>query len=329
MVHYRRFRNTDPPRLAAVWNDCFTGRGAVGLRGSMPLEQYVFAKPYFDPAGLILAEDEGQCVGFAHAGFAVNEQGTDLDTSTGVTCLIGVRRAYQRRGIGSELLRRCESYLHQRGARTLLAGPQGRHAPFYVGLYGGSQAPGFLASDPSAASFFARNHYLACQKTLVLQRRCREPPPRVEPSLARYAPTYQMHLRSPKGLRSWWLTCQFNLLEPVEFFLADKCTHEEVAWALVWEMDGFNVAWNLPAVGVIDLVVRQPLRRQGLGQFFLGLLLRHVQEQFFEVVEIQVNENNVAALGLCRRLEFEEVDTGFVYKKAANDQWSGVHEMVC
>src|SRR5688572_10695523 len=55
VVQYRSFRNTDPPRIVDVWNECFTGRGAVTLRNSTPLETLVFAKPIFDPAGFFLA----------------------------------------------------------------------------------------------------------------------------------------------------------------------------------------------------------------------------------------------------------------------------------
>ena len=55
MIEYRCFRNTDPPRLVEVWNQAFTGRGTVGLRTATPLERFVFAKTYFDPAGLIVA----------------------------------------------------------------------------------------------------------------------------------------------------------------------------------------------------------------------------------------------------------------------------------
>src|SRR5437763_14830150 len=100
VIDYRGFRNNDPPGLMEIWNEVFTGRGAVRLRHSSPLETHAFAKPYFDPAGVIVALDEGQRVGFAHAGFGPADNESALSRATGVTCLIGVRPSHQRRGIG-------------------------------------------------------------------------------------------------------------------------------------------------------------------------------------------------------------------------------------
>src|SRR5262249_46138742 len=149
----------DLPGLADIWNTSFTQRGAVRMRTSSPLEYYAFAKPYFDPAGLFVAVEDGVRVGFAHAGFGPNPTQTALSTETGVTCAIGVRPSYRRRGVGSQLLRLCEEYLTKRGAKTLSAGMIWPLNPFYYGLYGGSDAPGFLLSDEAAEPFLKRNHY--------------------------------------------------------------------------------------------------------------------------------------------------------------------------
>src|SRR5438046_8661581 len=115
VVDYRHFRNDDPPGLAEVWNEAFDGRGEVRLRHSSPLEHYLFAKSYFDAAGLIVAVEDGRQVGFAHAGFGPNETQTALAKGRGVICVIGVRPSHRHRGIGSELLRRCDASLTANG----------------------------------------------------------------------------------------------------------------------------------------------------------------------------------------------------------------------
>ena len=116
MVHYRSFRNTDPPALVEIWNEAFIGRGAGRLRHSSVLERHVFAKPYFDAAGLIVAEENGTLAGFAHAGFGPNQRETILSKAAGVVSIVAVRPAFQRKGIGTELLTRAEAYLKERGA---------------------------------------------------------------------------------------------------------------------------------------------------------------------------------------------------------------------
>jgi hypothetical protein len=79
VIQFRQFRNIDPPALVEVWNDALTGRGAVRLRNSSPLESYTLSKLYFDPQGLILAEEGGRLLGFVHAGFGSDATGAGID----------------------------------------------------------------------------------------------------------------------------------------------------------------------------------------------------------------------------------------------------------
>ena len=62
-----------------VGDDAFAGRGAVRLRSSSALERFACSKLFFDPSGLIIAESDGQIVGFAHAGFGATSDRKALD----------------------------------------------------------------------------------------------------------------------------------------------------------------------------------------------------------------------------------------------------------
>ena len=315
MVHYRRFRNTDPPRLAEVWNEAFAGRGAVRLRTSSPFERHVFAKPYFDPEGLVVAEEDGVCVGFAHAGFGPNETGATLSTAAGVTCVVAVRPAFRRRGIGSELLRRCETYLRGRGAAKLFAGPQSPLGPFYLGLYGGSDLPGFLESDPAAALFLAHNNYRPGRRVLILQKKLAQPLKVLDTRFMGHRQRFELREDARDHLGSWWRDCVFGLIEPLEFYLLDKPTGARVARALAWEMEGFGFLWGQPAVGVVGIEVRPEFRRQGLGKFLVTQILRRIQEQYYELVEAQAPEDDGPSVGLLRSLGFTQVDAGRLYER--------------
>jgi ribosomal protein S18 acetylase RimI-like enzyme len=315
VVVYRQFRNTDPPALAEVWNEAFTGRGAVRLRTSSPLERHTLAKPYFDPAGLILAEEDGICVGFCHAGFGCNAEEMALSFASGVTCLVGVRPSHRRRGIGSELLRRSEAYLRERGAEQLFAGPLRPLNPFYLGLYGGSELPGFLTSDADAEPFLARHHYRPVRTALVLQRRLNPLPKFLDPRFSTHRARFEVRVGPRLAKMPWWQECVFGLVEPLEFLLEEKLGGRLAARVWVWEMEGFRWRWNQAVVGILGLRVREDLRRQGLGKFLLAHVLRYVQEQYFEVAEIQVLEANEAAVNLCRGFGFEQVDLGRQYQR--------------
>jgi ribosomal protein S18 acetylase RimI-like enzyme len=315
VIHYRTFQNTDPPHLMKVWNEVFTGRGSVPLPTPSALEEYVFAKPYFDRAGLTIALDDGEYVGFTHAGFGPTSDESALSTAVGVVCALAVRPSHRRRGIGTELLRRGEAYLAGRGTGTLYAGPMPPNNPFYLGLYGGSESAGFLASDADAEPFLLRHGYLRHESCRVLHRRLERPVNVSDPRFVAIRRRYELVAQPRKGAATWWQESVLGPIELLDVLLRDKTTGVVAARAAAWEMLGFCQRWGAPAVGIIDLYVREESRRQGLARFVLVHLLRHVQEQFFSLVEVQTNEQNAGALALYRGLGFEEVDQGHSYRK--------------
>lgn len=315
MIHYRTFRNDDPPGLVRVWNQSFTGRSAVQLRTSTPLEHFVFAKPYFDPAGMVIALEDGIHIGFAHGGFGANATETDLDRSTGVVSMLAVAPAYRRRGIGSELLRRCESYLQDRGARTLLAGPMKPFNPFYFGLYGGCDSPGLLASDAGAEPFLRRHHYQPVATHQVLQRQLANPIKAADARFNALRRRFEIYLAPRTGTVSWWQECVLGPLELLEFRLKERSTAQTVARATVWEMDGFGHQQNEATVGIVDVEVLPELRRQGLAKFLLTYLLVNLQDQYYTLTEVHINETDTPAFNLFHGLGFEQVDVGKQYRK--------------
>ena len=314
-LEYRSFRNDDPPSLVEIWNEAFLSRGAVQLRHGSALERFIFAKPYFDPEGFIVAVQDGIRVGFAHAGFGPNNAESGVSMAGGVTCLVGVRPSYQRRGIGSELLGRCEEYLVQKGARTLYAGALRPLNPFYFGLYGGSDLPGFLASDTAAAPFMEYQGYRAWSTCLVFQRRLDQPVNIADGRFAALRKKYELRVVPRSGVGSWWQECVLGPLEPLEFRLEETASGKPVARAEIWEMEGFSWRWGLPSVGILNITTREDVRRQGLAKFLMTSLLKYLQEQYFSLAEVQTPERNQSAVKLFQSLGFEQVDFGRVYKR--------------
>jgi ribosomal protein S18 acetylase RimI-like enzyme len=315
VIQYRHFRNNDPPGLVEIWNQAFPSRGAVHLRHSNPLERHVFAKPYFDPAGLIVAREDDTFVGFAHAGFGPNAAENGISRETGILSMIAVKPTHRRRGIGSELLRRAEGYLTQAGARVIHAGGLRPYNPFYLGLYGGSELPGVLASDTEAGPFLEHRGYQPTETTLVFQRRLDELVNIPDGRFATLRRRYEMRILPRVVVGTWWQECTLGLIEPVEFRLEERLTNKPVARATAWDMEGFSWRWNQPTVGLTDLLVMEGLRRQGLGKFLMAQILRYLQEQFFGLVEVQTLDCNDAAVRLFRSVGFQQVDVGRGYRK--------------
>jgi ribosomal protein S18 acetylase RimI-like enzyme len=326
VVHYRKFRNTDPPGLVTIWNEVFVGHGGIWLANSSPLERCVFSKPYFDPDGLVIAEEDGAFAGFVHAGFGVDKpgaaegaiqgaaEGANGSKPAGVICLLAVRPQFRRRRIGSDLLRQGEAYLQERGAAVFYAGPHRPRDPFYLGLYGGSNLPGFLVSQPEAEPFLTRQGYGVAQEIIILRRRVRDPVRLFDARVASYRQQYELRVAARKIFAGWWQECVFGAVEPLEFSLVDKASGEQIVRALVWYMEGFgDVTRRL--VGIVNLEVKEGKRRQGLGKLFLSQIFRALEEEYFEGVEIQVEKTNTAAVSFCLSSGFGQVDVGRVYVK--------------
>jgi ribosomal protein S18 acetylase RimI-like enzyme len=317
VIHYRTFRNADPPGLVALWNEAFTGRGAVRMQGCTWSEYFLFSKPYFDPEGLIVACADKQIVGFVWAGFGPNDTESALDASLGVLCLLAVASSFRGQGIGSELLRRAEAYLSQHGSTELFAGPMYPMNPFTFGLYGGSHSPGFLESDPLARPFFERKGYRIEKTSLVFQHSLQRSQDSTDARFAAHRLRYEVHANPFQGT-TWWQECILGPVELNEYRLQDKLTGRTSARALLWELETYIPRWNEHAIGLTDLVVPAELRRLGLGKYLLVQLLRYLQDQFFSLVEMQVADDNTVAINLLRGLGFEQVDAGHIYRKSVS-----------
>ena len=131
-------------------------------------DQFVLAKPYFDPAGLIVALENNVPVGFAHAGFGPNEDQNGLATETGTTYQLLLRSQHRNVELAGQLLARSEAYLRERGAKVIYAGGIRPLDAFYLGLYGGSELPGVLLKDPIFHEACQQNGYREIDRVIVL-----------------------------------------------------------------------------------------------------------------------------------------------------------------
>ena len=73
MIRFRRFRNTDPPALARLWNQAIPRTGSAHPLRVHELDTHAFGRVNFDAEGLIVAEREERIVGFVHAGFGLDK----------------------------------------------------------------------------------------------------------------------------------------------------------------------------------------------------------------------------------------------------------------
>lgn len=314
-IRYRAFRNSDPPALAEIWRARTQERGLMQPMSGELFEQLVLSKPYFDNAGLIVAEDQGKLVGFVHAAFGPADDQQNLSRRVGVTCMLMVRPEYRRLGIGKQLLLRSEAYLQGRGAQTLLGGGMRPMHPFYLGLYGGSEMPGVLDSDVQAQKLYAAIGYRQVARCLVLHRDLNgfRPPVNRQQMQIRRKAKIQV-LRDPPAA-NWWDACSFGNFERTRYDLVECDAGPAIATATFWTMEPLSTSWGVRAVGLINFEVSPARRREGLASYLLCEAFRQLHEEGVQLVEAQTPQENEAAKELYLHLGFQIVDQGAVFQK--------------
>ncbi len=317
MLTYRTFRNTDPPALAALWQSRAGQPGLFQPVSCDLLEQLVFAKLYFDYGGLLLAWDDGQPVGFAHAGFGPNAERNWTSTEAGVTCVLLVRPGCAEAEVSGGLLGRCEQYLRGRGARVLYGGGLAPLSPFYIGLYGGSELPGVLDSDTTARQTFAAHGYQETERTALLRRELSGFESLISRQQMQVRRQMLVEVTVDVSTRSWWEASTLGGFDLTRFDLLPRTGGPPIATALFRSVEPSGTASVCRAMGLMELVVEEPYRRRGLAIFLLSEAFRQFLRQGILLVDIQVRQSNPAALELFRKLGFQQVDQGGVWRKDA------------
>ena len=314
MITYRSFRNWDPPTLVELWNASVASRGAARTIEVQDLDRLVFSKPYFDPKGIILAEDAGRAVGFVHAGFGASDDQGQLSRNFGVIAMLVVRPDERRRGVGRELVRRAEEYLRAGGSTVIYAGSMHPLDPFYLGLYGGSELPGILKSDVAANELFQSLGYKAVDECLVMQRDLSGPLAITDPKAKAWSRQAEFEVVPQAAPPDWWTACRYAALEFSDFIVRIKSTGQIGARARGWEMYPVQKSWGVEAVGIVDVNVEPEYRKQGLGTFLMIQILRHFRENGLKLAEVQTMARNTVACRLFQRIGFREIDRGIIYR---------------
>ncbi len=327
MIRFRSFRNSDPPAIARLWSQQPPLRTLVQPLTIPLFEQRVLNRPYFDQHGLIIAEQEGRIVGFAHAGLGADACGTTLTTDRGTTCMLMVDPPHQASQLGSELLDCSERYLRARGTRCLLAGNIAPTNPFYLGLYGDGISPGLLESDAWRVGLFTAAGYQPTCRHPVWERQLRDFRPLVDRSQMQLRRQYRVEVDDEPVETSWWEACTLEPLPRLRYRLVSRRGGQSVGSAIFW---GRLVGNRLmpQAVGLLELQIEPSCRRRGLGTFLLGETLRRMPRNEatepsewtgIQTCSVQLEETNQAAAALLRKLGFQPVDCGLVLEKSASE----------
>jgi GNAT superfamily N-acetyltransferase len=315
LIRYRPFENRDPPGLADIWRTQRPIRGRMQAVTAQLLEKHVFAKPWFDRQGLIVACDAARPVGFAHAGFGAADAHGILDSTQGTTCLLLVSPHEDRQVIATELLAASENYLRQRGAKQIYAGSQFPLNPYYLGLYGSSDVAGVLNSNSGLVSLLKALDYRPTRRRIlsgVGLAGFRPPVDRQQMNVRR-----RFKLAGPLDVLpgNWWEACVWSLHEWSRFDLVLPGGGEPIVSATFWDVEPLARTWGVQTVGLVCLEDTAEAREQGLSTFLLAEALRYYQANGYAQFEAQAKAEDTSLRQLLEQLGLKEYDEGALWVK--------------
>ncbi len=314
-VHFRQFRNFDSPQLVAVWQSRPEQAGFSRAVTVEIFEQFVLSKPYFDPAGLIVAEDDGRLIGFAHAAFGADDAEDTISTDLGTTCVLVARPDCNEAQLAAGLLEHTEDYLRQHGAKVIYGGGIRPLNGFYLGLYGGSELPGTLESDTVAQQAFLSHSYREIDRTLLFRRDLSTFEAVVDRRQMQVRRQMVVEVVVDPPSRSWWEACTLDPFDLTKFALVPRSGGPAAATATFRRMDLMPTAMHAPSVGLIEVWVDDSARRRGMATFLLSEAFRQFIREGTREVEVQAMQHNLAAEALYRKMGFQQFGQGSVFRK--------------
>ena len=310
MIKFRPFQNTDLPNIVDLWREQPPFRRLSSTVSRNDLDHRVLSKPYFDPAGFIVATRNGKTIGFAHAAFGPKEDGSDLDLETGILCQLRSESGTDSPEIRNGLLTRAVEYLKSKGARVCYSASKFPFVPFYLGLYGGSRIPGVPREDEELMETLQENGFRENQKILIYQKSLAGFRTPVDRQLMNVRRQFQVQSIVDPMPTTWWDNCMLGMAETFAFYLLEKKTQETVGRVTFWEIQPLSLEWGVRSIGMFDLHVSPPYHQKGLGTFLIGQALNQLNQQGVGLCEVQVRETNHQSTRLFKKLGFEQVSYG-------------------
>ncbi|WP_165075455.1 GNAT family N-acetyltransferase [Paludisphaera rhizosphaerae] len=320
MIHYRPFRNADPPALVKLWNAAVPESSSARPLSVHELDDHAFNPPTFDRQGLIVAERDGRPVGFVHAGFGPVEseppQPLRLDHEMGVVAMLVVEPGAGAEETAGGLVVEAERYLRRKGAKVLYGGGALPMNPFYWGLYGGSEAAGVPSSHFLFNSTLTNLGYEPISTAVHLHFDLHRPDPR-DPRAGILRRQFETVFEEDPVGSSWWEILALADFHPMRVGLRSRADGVEVARAYTWDMTWFGRNDGRPRLGVFGVEVEPAHRRKGYGRFLFGEIIRQARERGFLTMEVQALADNEPAMILYQTVDFEPVEQSTVFRLPA------------
>jgi ribosomal protein S18 acetylase RimI-like enzyme len=318
VTRFRRFRNTDPPALAKIWNQSFSGPGVVRPVRVHELDSHAFGMVNFDPSGLIVAEIDGRVVGFVHAGFGPDfpvepSLPFQLCHELGTIAMLAIEPNLEDHDLIAGLLSAAEDYLRAQGAKVVYAGALFPLNPFYWGLAGGSEGAGILSGHHEFHRSLVKRGYKPAGTTVLLEADLTVPERR-DPRGVLIRRQTDVAFVEDAVPANWWQNQAIGDFQILTASLSSKATGAAIARATAWDMGWFGRGDSRSRIGLVDVEVPEEHRRKGYGRFLISEIFRRARDNMVALAAVGASAANQPALALYASLGFQPVEEATLYR---------------
>jgi hypothetical protein len=197
----------------------------------------------------------------------------------------------------------------------LYGGATRQLAPFYLGLYGGSDLAGVLTSDTAQSRLFTDAGYQVDEVAIVLQRELTGFRPPVNRELMQLRRQGEFRKVGDPLADNWWEASLLAHLDRSCYELVVKRSGETLGEVRFWDIEPLASSWGVHALGLWQLSTIDETQRPTLTTFLLGESFREAQASGMTLVELHVAEQDAVLLEVCRKLGFHEIDRAVRYRK--------------
>lgn len=309
----RSYRNTDASALCAVYAAHYHAAGLPGLLTPLSLELCVLAKPFFSPAQLLVAEQDGVVVGFILIGF---EPEIDLlATSSTHACIsaLCVTNIPNEDEVATQLLASVEQFAHQIGITQLRFAPPPPASPFMAGIAPGDGMIGAPDVDTRQNRWLHDNRWEASERVAywgIELGQFHPPMDRMQIQIRRMAHVDRL-LDEPT--MPWFVANMLGHAEQIGFQLTARETRTVAADIVLWTVGDELIPQPELVARLWPLDPEDSSKNEDLFVFLLSEAFRQLRDDRVDSVRTVSSESDSAMVHLLGRVGFQPYLIGTVY----------------
>jgi GNAT superfamily N-acetyltransferase len=303
VVQIRPFLNSDVPNLVELWHRQEACEGRISRITPAMLETHVFARSYFDPSGLLVAEQDHDLVGASLCGFAPTPDGAGLDQRAGILSLLLID-ADSSVETSRRLWAAAQEYFARRGCQTVYFGSRFPDSPFLNGFCGGTFVPGVTTADHVQLNRLASFGFQPGESIEVLKLDLPGYRLPIDRRVVMAKRQYEVRLSLDPLPPNWWQNNVLAFRHHLDFRIVQRKSNQICGRLSVCNTLPQDSGWDSRFFGIIRIEIDSALQRAGLGQAMLSDAIKDLEQRGVEQLEAQVPRSNAACHSMLTKIGF-------------------------